>query len=52
MKKDGAYTIAQDEKSSVVFGMPNEAIALGGVDDIYPLPDIPFAIMKYIEKNK
>ncbi len=52
MKKNGAYTIAQDEKSSVVFGMPKEAIALGGVDDICPLPGIPFAIMKYIEKNK
>jgi len=52
MKKNGAYTIAQDEKSSIVFGMPKEAIALGGVDEIYPLGDIPFAIMKYIEKNK
>lgn len=52
MKKSGAYTIAQDEKSSIVFGMPKEAIALGGVDEIYPLGDIPFAIMKYMEKNK
>lgn len=52
MKKSGAYTIAQDEKSSIVFGMPKEAIALGGVDEIHPLNDIPFAIMKYIDKNK
>lgn len=50
MKKGGAYTIAQDEKSCIVFGMPKEAIALGGVDDIYSLSDIPYAIMKYIEK--
>lgn len=52
MKQNGAYTIAQDEKSSIVFGMPKEAISLGGVDDIFPLGDIPFAIMKYIEKAK
>jgi two-component system chemotaxis response regulator CheB len=52
MKKNGAYTIAQDEKSCIVFGMPKEAISLGGIDDILPLSDIPFAIMKYIEKNK
>jgi two-component system chemotaxis response regulator CheB len=52
MKKNGAYTIAQDEKSCIVFGMPKEAIALGGVDEIYSLSDIPFAIMKHIEKNR
>ncbi len=34
MKQCGARTIAQDEKSCVVFGMPKEAIALGGVDKI------------------
>ncbi len=37
MKETGAYNIAQDEKSCVVFGMPNEAIKLGGVDKILPL---------------
>ena len=31
MKNAGAYTIAQDEATSVVFGMPNEAIKLGAV---------------------
>ncbi|MDH5367839.1 MAG: chemotaxis response regulator protein-glutamate methylesterase [Cyclobacteriaceae bacterium] len=40
MKESGAYTIAQDEKSCVVFGMPREAIKLGGVDDILPLNKI------------
>ncbi|MDX9785515.1 MAG: chemotaxis response regulator protein-glutamate methylesterase [Desulfobacterales bacterium] len=40
MKNCGARTIAQDEKSCVVFGMPKEAIKLGGVDKIVPLNDI------------
>jgi two-component system chemotaxis response regulator CheB len=33
-------TIAQDEKSSVIFGMPKEAIALGAVQQILPVQDI------------
>ena len=37
MKECGAYTIAQDEDSSVVFGMPKEAIRLGGVTRTLPL---------------
>ncbi|OIP03318.1 MAG: chemotaxis response regulator protein-glutamate methylesterase [Bacteroidetes bacterium CG2_30_32_10] len=40
MKEAGAFTIAQDEKSCVVFGMPKEAIKLGGVDKILPLEHI------------
>ena len=37
LKDAGAYTIAQDEASCVVFGMPQEAIKTGGVDKILPL---------------
>jgi two-component system chemotaxis response regulator CheB len=40
MKKAGARTIAQDEASSIVFGMPKEAIARGCVDRIVPLSQI------------
>ncbi len=40
MHQAGAYTVAQDEASSVVFGMPKEAIAHGGVDKIVPLDQI------------
>ena len=40
MKDSGAFTIAQDEKTSVVFGMPNEAIKRGGVDIVLPLEKI------------
>lgn len=37
MKRAGAKTIAQDEASCVVFGMPREAIALGAADEVVPL---------------
>jgi two-component system chemotaxis response regulator CheB len=40
MKDAGAFTIAQDEKTCVVYGMPNEAVKLGGVDKILPLEEI------------
>lgn len=40
MKQAGAFTIAQDEASCVVFGMPNEAIKRGGVDLVLPLAAI------------
>ena len=45
MKRAGAMTIAQDEATCVVFGMPKEAIKLGAVDKILPLPTIPGAIL-------
>jgi two-component system, chemotaxis family, protein-glutamate methylesterase/glutaminase len=45
MKEAGAYTIAQDEDSCVVFGMPNEAIKLGGVDKVAPLSRMAQEIM-------
>lgn len=41
MKESGAPTIAQDEESCVVFGMPKEAIAKGGADHVLPLDKIP-----------
>ena len=41
MKKAGAYTVAQDEASCVVFGMPKEAILMGGAESIVSLSDIP-----------
>ncbi len=46
MKNAGAYTIAQDEATSVVFGMPNEAIKLGGVTKIVPLERIAREVMR------
>lgn len=45
MHQAGAFTVAQDEASSVVFGMPKEAIAHGGVDRIVPLDQIAREIL-------
>ncbi|HUB29170.1 MAG TPA: chemotaxis response regulator protein-glutamate methylesterase [Terracidiphilus sp.] len=47
MKRAGASTIAQDEATSVVFGMPKEAIRLGGVDKVMPLSNIAGAILAH-----
>ena len=51
MHSNGAYTIAQNEKSSVVFGMPKEAIELGAVDEILPISQIAQAILKKISAS-
>jgi two-component system chemotaxis response regulator CheB len=40
IQRAGGSTIAQDEATSVVFGMPREAIALGAADRVLPLPEI------------
>jgi len=45
MRQAGAYTIAQDEASCIVFGMPREAIALGGADEVTSLGDISGRLM-------
>ena len=49
MKQTGAKTIAQDEGSCVVFGMPREAIKLGAVDRVVPLDRIPQEIIHSLE---
>ena len=48
MKKAGSYTIAQDEASCVVFGMPKEAIAVGGVSEVLPLQNISRRALEYL----
>ena len=47
LHKAGARTIAQDEATCVVFGMPKEAIARGGVDEVLPLPRIAPQVLKW-----
>ena len=48
MKNAGAYNFAQDEATCVVFGMPKEAIAMGGVDEVVPLPDMAKKVLGHI----
>ncbi len=50
MKEAGAKTIAQDEKSCIVFGMPKEAIKLGGADIIVPLEQITNQVLNLRRK--
>jgi two-component system chemotaxis response regulator CheB len=52
LKKTGCPTMAQDEASSVVFGMPREAIAAGGVDEVLPLSEIAEHILLKLEEGR
>jgi two-component system, chemotaxis family, protein-glutamate methylesterase/glutaminase len=51
MKDAGAVNIAQDEASCVVYGMPKEAVAKGGVDHILPLASIPAKMLELAGKD-
>lgn len=46
MHDAGAYTLAQDEATSVVYGMPREAVVLGGVDRVLPLDGLAAGILQ------
>jgi two-component system chemotaxis response regulator CheB len=46
MKEAGALTVAQDEETCIVFGMPREAIALGAIDKVLPLDRIAPEVVK------
>ena len=50
MKAAGAYTIAQDEASCVVFGMPREAIRNGSVREVAALANVPAAILRSLAR--
>ena len=47
LRHAGAHTIAQDESTCVVFGMPREAIALGAAIQVLPLPSIAAAMLAH-----
>jgi two-component system chemotaxis response regulator CheB len=49
---NGAYIIAQDEKSCVVYGMPRTAVQTGLVDAVVPLKDIAGEILKIVGVHK
>ncbi|MDF1505672.1 chemotaxis protein CheB, partial [Roseisolibacter sp. H3M3-2] len=46
MREAGAHTIAQDEQSCVVFGMPREAIRLGAAAEVVALPQVAPAVLR------
>lgn len=48
MKEAGARTVAQDEKSCIVFGMPKEAIKRGAAEKVVPLKDIGKTVLNMI----
>ena len=48
MKQAGAATLAQDEASSVVFGMPKEAIERGAADDVVPLDQMASVLLRKV----
>jgi two-component system chemotaxis response regulator CheB len=47
LREAGAWTAAQDEASCVVFGMPREAIAVGAVEEVLPLPRIAARLVEH-----
>jgi two-component system chemotaxis response regulator CheB len=50
LRRAGAHTIAQDEATSVIYGMPREAALLGAAEDILPLQEIGAAITRSVAK--
>jgi two-component system chemotaxis response regulator CheB len=49
LRSNGVYVIAQDEASSVVWGMPGSAVASGNVDEVASLMDIPDAVCNILK---
>jgi two-component system chemotaxis response regulator CheB len=51
MREEGSYTIAQDEATSVVYGMPKEAVKLGAAADVLPLQSISSSIINHMKQK-
>jgi len=51
LRRSGACTIAQDEDTSVVFGMPKAAIDLGGAGEVLPLQEIPRGVLRFLAEK-
>lgn len=52
MREAGSYNFAQDEATSVVFGMPREAIAVGAVDEVLPISEMAVRVLSQVVKVK
>ena len=48
MRQAGAYTLAQDEASCVVFGMPREAINLGAANEVAPIEEMSQRVIAHL----
>jgi two-component system chemotaxis response regulator CheB len=51
LKQAGAFTLAQDEASCVIFGMPREAIKLDAANKVCDLDAIPTAVFEYLRQH-
>jgi len=51
IRQAGGYTVAQNEATCVVYGMPREAVAIGGTEDILPLGEIADALLQQARKR-
>jgi two-component system chemotaxis response regulator CheB len=51
LRRAGSYTIAEDESTAVVFGMPAAAVRLGGVDESLPLGDIAPRVLRLVNRK-
>ena len=51
LKKSGAYTLAQDKDSCVVFGMPKEAINMGGASKVVSLDDMSEEMLNHLKSG-
>lgn len=51
IREAGGYTVAQDEASCVVYGMPREAVLLGGAEEVLSLEQIAEALMQQVRKR-
>jgi two-component system, chemotaxis family, protein-glutamate methylesterase/glutaminase len=50
MRRAGARTLVQDEKTCIVFGMPAQAIKLGAAEEVVPLPQIGSSILRLLQE--
>ena len=51
-RQSGATTVAHDERTCVVFGMPKQAIMLGAAEQVLPLPEIAPWLLSYPEQQE
>lgn len=52
MRESGAATLAEDESTCIVFGMPKEAIKLGAVEQVVPLPQMAQSICRTLSRRQ